>query len=302
MSKILSPSHMKRTSRLLEIIDTIDNIHSNLDDEELINNINEKNDFNIININNKFSNIEIQEKSHLAMNNANFPMADGKTMHLNIKKGDIYRRIISVGAYDRAKLISSYLDQNSLKIISSSRGFTTFSGLYNNVPVSIVATGMGLPMADFVAREARAVLEATPEEPMLLIRFGTCGTISKEYNVGTMAVATGSIRAMRNPDAFGKNGNNRPNYIINEPIDSDPELVSALLREMNATPELYNRVNPCLNCTADSFYSSQGRIDPNFDDRNDSLIDEIAAKYPQTGTLEMETFQLYLFLFFLLLF
>ena len=49
---------------------------------------------------------------------------------------------------------------------------------------------------------------------------------------------------------------------------------------------------PCLNATADSFYSSQGRTDANFDDRNETLIDEIIGKFPTATTLEMETFQL----------
>jgi uridine phosphorylase len=48
-----------------------------------------------------------------------------------------------------------------------------------------------------------------------------------------------------------------------------------------------------LNATADSFYSSQGRKDPNFNDANDHLIQEIIATYPNAVTLEMETFTLF---------
>ena len=48
-----------------------------------------------------------------------------------------------------------------------------------------------------------------------------------------------------------------------------------------------------LNATADSFYSSQGRKDPNFNDANDHLIQEIVATHPNAVTLEMETFTLF---------
>jgi uridine phosphorylase len=48
-----------------------------------------------------------------------------------------------------------------------------------------------------------------------------------------------------------------------------------------------------IDATADSFYGSQGRIDSKFDDRNGQLIDQILEKYPQTGSLQMETFHLY---------
>jgi uridine phosphorylase len=65
-----------------------------------------------------------------------------------------------------------------------------------------------------------------------------------------------------------------------------------LLAAYAANPLVAARVVPCLNATADSFYSSQGRTDANFDDRNETLIDEIIAKFPAATTLEMETFQL----------
>jgi uridine phosphorylase len=46
-----------------------------------------------------------------------------------------------------------------------------------------------------------------------------------------------------------------------------------------------------LNATADSFYSSQGRVTSNFDDYNETLVDDLASQN-QVTTLEMETFHL----------
>lgn len=93
-------------------------------------------------------------------------------------------RILSVGDHGRAERLSKFLD--NVTVIPSSRGFKTFTGLYrgvrstflslclslssediNNarkcvggrlqVPVSIIATGMGIPMMDFVVRETRCI-------------------------------------------------------------------------------------------------------------------------------------------------
>jgi len=50
---------------------------------------------------------------------------------------------------------------------------------------------------------------------------------------------------------------------------------------------------PGLNATADSFYSSQGRIYPSFNDQNTTLIDDLIKKHPDLVSLEMETFQLF---------
>jgi uridine phosphorylase len=51
-------------------------------------------------------------------------------------------------------------------------------------------------------------------------------------------------------------------------------------------------VDSGVNVTAESFYSSQGRIFEMFEDENDTLIDEVCAKFKEAKTMEMETFML----------
>jgi hypothetical protein len=51
-------------------------------------------------------------------------------------------------------------------------------------------------------------------------------------------------------------------------------------------------VHEGLNASADSFFSSQGRPDPHFDDRNTEVIDRLLALHPHASSLEMETFYL----------
>ena len=46
------------------------------------------------------------------------------------------------------------------------------------------------------------------------------------------------------------------------------------------------------NVTADSFYSSQGRLSDHFDDRNGDLLDRIVERHPSALSLEMESFHL----------
>lgn len=91
--------------------------------------------------------------------------------------------------------------------------------------------------------------------------------------------------------SFSSIDSNRPPYHVHAVAPAD-ETLSALVRE-----ELQNAVGTAsvlegVNVTADSFYSSQGRIDPNFDDVNTNLIGYLQSKYPRARTLEMETFQL----------
>ena len=76
---------------------------------------------------------------------------------------------------------------------TSNRGFTTFTGTMEGVPVSIISTGMGFANMDFVVRECRAVVEGD----MAIIRLGTCGSVQDPANLGNIVVAQkGSVRIL----------------------------------------------------------------------------------------------------------
>jgi len=62
-------------------------------------------------------------------------------MHLQIHKGQLANRVLSVGDAGRAKRLADAL-MPGYAVHGSSRGFSTYTGLYKGTPVSIVATGM----------------------------------------------------------------------------------------------------------------------------------------------------------------
>ncbi|TPX41117.1 hypothetical protein SeLEV6574_g06243, partial [Synchytrium endobioticum] len=223
---------------------------------------------------------------------ANFPKdSDNATYHVGTKRGEVAARIVCVGDPTRAKVLASSPDFKLVFQKTSKRGFTTYTGYYKGTPISVVATGMGFPMADFFVRECRAVVDG----PMLIVRFGSCGGISDRARVGYMAVATKCINVIRNVDYFsalvkGRAPEGRP-YLISQPVDVDVELLQCLTTELRR--EIHPaRVIACMNATACSFYSSQGRTDEAFTDENASLIDDIRNAHEECETLEMETFQL----------
>jgi len=82
---------------------------------------------------------------------------DGRVTHLGVTEGDVAARILSVGSAGRAHTLAKLLETPTL--VDSARGFTTITGGFGGVPVSIIATGMGAPNMDFVVREARAVVD-----------------------------------------------------------------------------------------------------------------------------------------------
>ena len=222
------------------------------------------------------------------INTNGVPVSNGKTTHMDVGRGDVANRVLTVGAVQRAELIASYLDSRT-NVVSSSRGFTTITGTYKGVAVSIVAIGMGPPMMDFFIRESRFVTEG----PMAIARFGTCGGLSEDAVPGTIVVASGSGFINRNPSAFSKNRSEGVEpYILYDEVSADNFLTSTIIDKLTQGVGA-SAVVSGTNVTADSFYSSQGRVDSdNFDDQNTTLISKVVSTYTNAKSMEMETFQL----------
>ena len=204
------------------------------------------------------------------------PFANGKNLHMDLGRGDVNNRIVTVGTASRAEKIAAHFDKETSRV-SSGRGFLTINGEYQGIPVSVVAIGMGPSMMDFFVREVRAVTDG----PIVCARFGTCGGITEKAIVGSVVVASGgSGYASRNPDAFAHNYDgssssdnaDKPKYHMARVAPSDDRLSAALEAEMSRAlhgdeilmtdRQLGDLVSSGTNVTAESFYSSQGRIDP----------------------------------------
>ena len=250
--------------------------------------------------------------------------------HLGIRRGDVAARVVSVGDRGRATLVASFLSplpgESAVRRVESKRGFVVHTGSFEGVPVSVVATGMGAPMMDFVVRECRACVD--PDRQMAFARLGTCGLLRPDLPLGAMVVASpGAVFVRRNPDAWaeeeeeetpgttaaprGADGDEfepSPPYALTKPAPADPELTRVLLERLRAnladaakaaeardddeSREVVYSVHEGLDVTADSFYSSQGRVGTSFDDRNADLLDRVVGEAPDAASLQMETFHL----------
>lgn len=119
---------------------------------------------------------------------------------------------------------------------------------------------------------------------------------------GSIVVASGgSGYVTRNPDAFssvfssGLEGGSKelPYYNFSNIASSDLALSNSLTAELRRV--ITDPQTPILegvNVTAESFYSSQGRMDPNFDDQNHSIFESVSDNYSNAKSMEMETFML----------
>lgn len=239
------------------------------------------------------------------MLDANFPKdAEGRTYHVGTKPGEVANRIITVGDYTRARRIAKSFDGGKpIFEHESHRKFLTLTGTFKGVPITVVAIGMGFSLVDFFVRECRAVVQGD----LLIVRLGSCGSISDRANVGSVVVPYKSIGVLRNYDHFTLSDkastSSRP-YTITQPLPCDKTLHDQLYSALQATkptvdPKLFDNdpnapvaLNNIKNASADSFYSSQGRQSDLFDDQNEDLIKELQSQQHDLQTFEMETFLL----------
>jgi len=95
-------------------------------------------------------------------------------------------------------------------------------------------------------------------------------------------------------DLYGGDGGDREEgsspYCKSKVAPADTALTGLLIEELSS--ELPGNIATGVNITADSFYSSQGRIDENFLDENLGLISEVTSFYANAKSMEMESFQL----------
>ena len=114
--------------------------------------------------------------------------------------------------------------------------------------------------------------------------------------VGQLLVASeGSVAILRNPDAFhsdATNGQSLAPYRITRPVMPNEALTASFMKE--ALKLMGDEVvTSGMNASADSFFSSQGRVDTSFEDLNENVLKELVDIHPNACSLEMETFYLF---------
>ncbi|BGP18447.1 hypothetical protein JCM10213_003180 [Rhodosporidiobolus nylandii] len=222
------------------------------------------------------------------ISNANFPMdAEGRVYHVGVRSGEVASRIITVGDPARLQRFKTFLDAEPIPFErTSARGYTVVTGKYKGVEVSLIAIGMGVAMVDFFVREIRAVTSG----PLAIIRFGSCGSLLPSLPVGSIGVPASALQMSTNYDHWHGSPDAVP-YTLSRRIEADEGLRGALLKslEENVASETCQVRDLPLHASADCFYSTQGRIDPNFGDDNETLIASLLDKHPDCASLEMET-------------
>ena len=102
------------------------------------------------------------------------------TVHNSADKNDIAKVVIMPGDPKRAKFITETFLEN-YKLVNDVRGILAYTGTYKGKPVTIMASGMGMPSMAIYVTELFKFYDVDK-----IIRVGTCGSLKEEVKVNDL--------------------------------------------------------------------------------------------------------------------
>lgn len=196
--------------------------------------------------------------------------------HNSAEIGDIAERVLLPGDPVRAKVIAENF-LTDVKKYNEIRNMYGFTGKYKNIPVTIQATGMGIPSFSIYVHELIHVFGAKK-----LIRVGTCGGMHEDLKLRDVVIAQGvSTDSSIVKQTFGG--------AINFSLLADYNLLSCAVEQAKKSNVPVKVGN--IFCT-DYFYNDYSKSDGIFSSENLTL-DEKMIRHGILA-VEMESAALYM--------
>jgi uridine phosphorylase len=171
--------------------------------------------------------------------------ARGRLYHIDCGPGDLAPYIFTCGDPRRAQKIARRFHQVRLR--RRNRAFLTYTGTYKDIPVSVMATGIGAPAT------AIAIVEAAQcVSPVTFIRLGSTGALQDYIALGDLVISAAALRDENTTHYYVPPGFLPPAH---------PAIISALTQ---AAVSLGVPHHVGTTCTTADFYAGQGRAAPGF--------------------------------------
>ena len=126
------------------------------------------------------------------------------TPHINAKEGDFARTVLMPGDPLRSKFIAeTYLEDR--RLVNDVRGVQGYTGTYKGVPVSVMASGMGMPSMAIYSYELFNMYGVEN-----ILRVGSAGAVSMELKLRDIVLGQGACTSSSMQDNFGVHGHFAP--------------------------------------------------------------------------------------------
>ena len=156
------------------------------------------------------------------------------TPHNNAVKGDFAKTVLMPGDPLRAKFIAETFLTDP-KLVNNVRGVQGYTGTYKGVPVSVMASGMGMPSIGIYSYEN-------------IIRVGSAGAMRADLELGSVVAGQGACSNSSFADQYELGGSFAPI------CDFD-----LLMAAVDAARELGVKMPVGNLYSSDTFYDAAGR-------------------------------------------
>lgn len=126
------------------------------------------------------------------------------TPHNSAKKGDFAKTVLMPGDPLRAKFIAETFLTDP-KLVNNVRGVQGYTGTYKGVPVSVMASGMGIPSIAIYSYELY-----TQYDVENIIRVGSAGAMRADLELGSVVAGQGACTSSSFPEQYGLGGGFSP--------------------------------------------------------------------------------------------
>ena len=126
------------------------------------------------------------------------------TPHIKAEKGDFAKTVLMPGDPLRAKYIAEKYLENAV-LVNDVRGMLGYTGTYKNKPVSVMASGMGMPSMAIYSYELFKFFDVEN-----IIRIGTAGAISDKLGLRDIVMAISACTNSNFANQYGLSGNIAP--------------------------------------------------------------------------------------------
>ena len=126
------------------------------------------------------------------------------TPHINANLGDFAKTVLMPGDPLRAKFIAENFLENA-RLVNNVRGVQGYTGTYKGVPVSVMASGMGMPSISIYSHELFSFFGVEN-----IIRVGSAGGMQKSIRVRDIVIGMGACTDSRIAHNFNLPGTFAP--------------------------------------------------------------------------------------------
>ena len=113
------------------------------------------------------------------------------TPHINAAPGDFAPIVLMPGDPKRSRFIAENFLENT-RLVNDVRGVQGYTGTYQGVPVSVMASGMGMPSIGIYSHELFHVYGVEG-----ILRVGSCGAMRKDVRVRDIILGQGACTDSR---------------------------------------------------------------------------------------------------------